>query len=157
MHFATASEMAKLDRLAVKAGLDIQQMMELAGWHLLQIARQTKVKRGASIVIICGKGNKGGDGLSAAHHLHNYGYKITVVLSSPQQKKNGKHLLGLLNKMGVKILLSPAHQISIKTAIANSDLIVDALVGYRLSGQLRSPVKELASLINRDKQKSHCL
>ena len=43
MHFATAEEMAELDRLAVESGLKISQMMELAGWHMLEVFDRLKI------------------------------------------------------------------------------------------------------------------
>ncbi|MBI4050310.1 MAG: hypothetical protein HY398_02575 [Candidatus Doudnabacteria bacterium] len=79
MYFATAKEMERLDELAVKNGLSVLQMMELAGWHMVSLFELLKIPKKTKIVVVCGKGNKGGDGLSAARHLTNHGYRVSVM------------------------------------------------------------------------------
>ena len=44
-YFATAEEMERLDKLAVKHGLLIGQMMELAGWHMAALFLKLKVSK----------------------------------------------------------------------------------------------------------------
>ena len=43
MYFASADEMAKLDDIAVASGLEIRQMMELAGWHMLSVIKDMEI------------------------------------------------------------------------------------------------------------------
>lgn len=104
MYYSTAKEMEKLDKFAVSNGLNIGQMMELAGWHMVEVFRQLKISKSKKIAIVCGTGNKGGDGLSAARHLYNYGYrKISVILISSKIKDDPKHHLNLLKKMKIPV------------------------------------------------------
>jgi NAD(P)H-hydrate epimerase len=151
MYHSTAKEMEKLDILAVKNGLEIRQMMELAGFHMVEVFRQLKIKKSKKITIVCGTGNKGGDGLSAARHLHNYGYKkISVILVSSRIKDEPKHHLNLLKKIKI-----PIHIYTRKAdeLIKNSDILIDALIGYHLDGPPRGKFSELIEVMNKSKKR----
>ena len=91
MYYATAKEMERVDELAVQNGLAIEQMMELAGAHILSIFEKLDIDKDQKTVIVCGKGNKGGDGLSAARHLINHGWDVSVVLVSEDIKPDPMH------------------------------------------------------------------
>ncbi len=58
MYFSSAKEMEKLDELAVAHGLEIRQMMELAGWHILGFFDELDINNDKSVVIVCGRGYK---------------------------------------------------------------------------------------------------
>ena len=97
--------MEQLDKLAVQNGLEIRQMMELAGWHMISLFNILRISRQSPIVVIVGKGNKGGDGLSAARHLANYGWEVSVILLSKIISADALHHLSLLKKMRVPIIV----------------------------------------------------
>jgi NAD(P)H-hydrate repair Nnr-like enzyme with NAD(P)H-hydrate epimerase domain len=44
------------------------------------------LNKGKRILVACGPGNNGGDGLVAARHLFHYGYQPTIYY--PKQSKN---------------------------------------------------------------------
>ena len=72
----TAEQMRRIDELATeKYRIKLEQMMELAGFHLAVLAK--KVLRvsfdNKGVVVMAGKGNNGGGGLVAARHLSNWG------------------------------------------------------------------------------------
>jgi NAD(P)H-hydrate epimerase len=87
-----------------------------------------------SIVILSGAGNNGGGGLVAARHLHNWGAEISLVLAfePAKLKEVPAHQWHILQKMGIKLDGEPA--------LHKADLIIDALIGYGLSGDPRQPV-----------------
>ena len=79
---------AALDEELMSSGaFSIDQLMELAGLSVSQalynLSPPSKTPR---ILIACGPGNNGGDGLVAARHLHHFGYKPSVYF--PKQSKN---------------------------------------------------------------------
>jgi hypothetical protein len=61
--------------------------MELAGLSVSQaLFRLQPLSKGKRILVACGPGNNGGDGLVAARHLYYYGYQPTVYY--PKQSKS---------------------------------------------------------------------
>ena len=148
MYYFTTKEIAKLDELAVKNGLEIRQMMELAGWQMITLFKKLKISKAAGIVIVCGKGNKGGDGLSAARHLVNNGWKVSVVLLSKDLKEDPKHHLKLLKKMGVSVILYSQNKSRARRVIKNGKILIDALIGYNLKGAPRGLFGEVIEFMN---------
>lgn len=147
MYYATSDEMAHLDKLAVESGLEIRQMMELAGWHMLGLFEQAKIAVGSSVAIVVGKGNKGGDGLSAARHLANHGYEVTIYLLERNISPDSQHHLELLNKMDSNIYDYESQSFD------EYDVVVDSLIGYRLKGEPRGNYKKAISNINKSSAK----
>jgi len=62
-------------------GFSVDQLMELAGLSVSQAVDNflQQSTRSASVLILCGPGNNGGDGLVAARHLFHFGYRPVVV------------------------------------------------------------------------------
>lgn len=151
MYYSTSKEMEKLDILAVKNGLEIRQMMELAGHHMIEVFQRLKINKNKKITIVCGTGNKGGDGLSAARHLYNYGYKkMSIILVSSKIKNDSKHHLNLLKKMKIPIYI---YTKKANALIKKSDILIDSLIGYHLDGPPRGKFEELIEVINEAKKK----
>ncbi len=141
-YYASSEKMAKLDELAVSAGLEIRQMMELAGWHMLNTFDTASIKPISSVAIFVGKGNKGGDGLSAARHLINHGYNVDVFMLEPEISVDSHHHLKLLEKMDAKI------QKFTNQSLGGYDVVIDSLIGYRLNGSPRGVYPGAVKQIN---------
>jgi len=108
--------------------------MELAGLSVSQaVYRVHPPSRGRRILVACGPGNNGGDGLVAARHLWHYGYKPTIYY--PKQSKNElyQRLSTQLKNLNIPFVEDfPA-------ALKESDHIVDAIFGFSFSGEVREP------------------
>ena len=81
-----SKQMAELDRLSVRLGTTTPMLMENAGLAVARIAESMSGKR--SVAVLAGKGNNGGDGLCAARHLINWGFKARIFLASPRDELN---------------------------------------------------------------------
>src|SRR3989475_8725757 len=81
----TPIEMRVLDRNAQHFGVPILELMENAGKAVADVARSEFRVGGKNVLVLCGTGNNGGDGLVAARHLPNEA-RVTVPLPpSPDQ------------------------------------------------------------------------
>ena len=81
----TADEMKQVDDISTRLfGIKLEEMMELAGFHLAQLSKQilNESVQGKKIIILAGKGNNGGGGLVSARHLTNLGADTKIILSS---------------------------------------------------------------------------
>ena len=133
----STEQMVEVDRLMIEEyNISLIQMMENAGRNLAELARRKLGGHveGQRIAILSGAGNNGGGGLVAARHLHNWGAEISLVLAfDPQRLKDiPAQQWRILQKMGI---LSDEYQ-----DLDKAELIIDALIGYGLSGNPRQPV-----------------
>src|ERR1700675_3141196 len=97
MKILTASEMREVDRLTTeRAGVPSLTLMEGAGKSVAGFIRQQFRKlRRRGIVILCGKGNNGGDGFVVARHLLEIGAKPVVYLFAEPGEVRGDAAVNL--------------------------------------------------------------
>ena len=135
----TAAQMAEVDRLMIEEyGILLIQMMENAGRNLAEMARLMLGEQltGRHIVVLCGAGNNGGGGMAAARHLHNRSAVVRIkFVGDPARRTDvSAHQWRILQAMGLANNDEPD--------LARADLIVDALIGYGLTGNAHGPVAE---------------
>ncbi|KAJ4131704.1 hypothetical protein NW768_005901 [Fusarium equiseti] len=130
-----AKAAAALDQELMSTGaFSLDQLMELAGLAVSQaVYRLQPLENGRRILVACGPGNNGGDGLVAARHLRQYGYSPTVFY--PKRSKNDlyQRLAKQLEDLEVPFVDD------FSTALNSTDHIVDAIFGFSFSGEVREP------------------
>jgi NAD(P)H-hydrate epimerase len=143
MKALTAAEMREVDRLTTERfGISGTQLMENAGksvadfvLHQISLRFQSPVR---SIVVLCGKGNNGGDGFVAARYLRQeIRHTFVVLFGSPAELKGDAALnFQRWRESGGEALIVDDES-PLQTAwqrIADADVIVDALLGTGLRG-----------------------
>lgn len=93
--------------------------------------------------VFCGKGNNGGDGFALARHLHLKGITTEVVILDDNLFGDALLNFEIIKKMGIKYT-------SFNECDKNEgfDLIVDALLGTGLKGEVKPIVAEIINYIN---------
>jgi NAD(P)H-hydrate epimerase len=133
----TSAQMVEIDRIMIEdMGITLLQMMENAGRSLADLTLELFAPR--SVSILAGSGGNGGGGLTAGRHLHNLGVDVTVSLSSDRLGEAAVHQANTLRQMGVPFSAEPDLE---------TDLVIDAMVGYSLTGALRGRAKEWTSAL----------
>ena len=91
MQYLTQEQAKQLDvDLMGKYKFSLSQLMEIAGLAVAQVVkREYDSEKYKSVIILCGPGNNGGDGLVAARYLTLFGYEVKVYY--PKQSSN-EHL-----------------------------------------------------------------
>jgi hydroxyethylthiazole kinase-like uncharacterized protein yjeF len=122
------------------------QLMENAG---RSVAEQIEKEYGheKKIAIFCGQGNNGGDGFVAARFLAEKNEVTVYLVGSPAGIRTGdaKRNWEILTHTSVKkTFIRDTTDIS----IPKHDIIVDALLGTGISGELREPFKTLVQTLN---------
>jgi NAD(P)H-hydrate epimerase len=143
--FITTQQMVEVDRLMIEEyGIQLIQMMENAGRNLAELSRRMLGGdvRSKCIAVLCGAGNNGGGGMVAARHLHNWGADILLKVLSPQDRLKDvpAHQFQILKKMGIP----DQETINLNTI----DLVIDAMIGYGLSGDPRGAIADWIRRVN---------
>ncbi|KAF1922785.1 meiotically up-regulated gene 182 protein [Didymella exigua CBS 183.55] len=139
----SAKSAAALDQELMSTGaFSIDQLMELAGLSVSQaLFKLHPLSAGKRILVACGPGNNGGDGLVAARHLFHYGYQPTIYY--PKQSKN--ELYQRLKKQLED--LSIPFTSDFPSALGNTDHIIDAIFGFSFKGEVREPFPSVISAL----------
>ncbi|MEM0259717.1 MAG: NAD(P)H-hydrate epimerase, partial [Thermoproteota archaeon] len=83
---SSVDEMRITEENAEALGISRLQLMENAGSSVASFVKGVLNKFPAKVVVVCGPGNNGGDGLVAASYLHSSGHEVKVFLLSKQQE-----------------------------------------------------------------------
>jgi NAD(P)H-hydrate epimerase len=148
----TPDQMSQVDRLmASEIGVDVLQLMELAGLAVAQWARERFLSgdaRGAEVLILAGSGGNGGDGMVAARLLHAWGARPVVWLSHDAAALRGAaaHQARSLTALGLR--LAPPPDPDRPVALPGADLVIDALLGFGLSGPPAGAAARLITAAN---------
>ncbi|MEM9594171.1 MAG: NAD(P)H-hydrate dehydratase [Acidobacteriota bacterium] len=140
MRILTAEAMRALDRRAIdEVGIPGMVLMENAAIGVVDaIAEQFPAAE--EIVLLCGPGNNGGDGLAVARHLDARGYRTDVHLVLGSKPPSGDAALQkrILENFGLRIteLDASSDLAPVVAACAAAHLVVDALFGTGLSRAL---------------------
>jgi hydroxyethylthiazole kinase-like uncharacterized protein yjeF len=144
------AEMKVLDRNSEYFGVPTIQLMENAGKAVSEFVRSTVKDTKKNILILSGTGNNGGDGFVAARYLTQY-YKVSIFLAGTEIKTEiAKKNFQKLSTYEVKIYNSPS---DIDRLLAEHDVLIDALLGTGLTGDLKEPYSIIVKKINTSKQK----
>lgn len=155
MRVLTAGQMRAVDRRCIDGmGVPGLTLMENASNRVFEaIARHFPNFREQSIIVVCGKGNNGGDGLATARHIVTAGGKrVRVVLLAPGADLKGDALTNLDRARAVGIDVTEAvdedRWIAAWNAGDHVDLIVDAIFGTGLTSSATGVAGRAISDIN---------
>ncbi len=176
MRVCTAAQMAAIDRDTIAGGVPGIELMERAGAVVAEVVLEQLSatahpdnhgddhghdhdddhgcdhgEAGDRVLVLCGKGNNGGDGLVAARLLAAEGALVVVLLLaevadlSPNAATN-------LNRLPATVqVVTPGREAWIATVeeeLAAADLVVDAVFGTGITPPLRSPYPEIFRAVN---------
>ena len=145
----TAVSAAQLDKdlMSEAGGYSIDQLMELAGLSVAQAVYKCHPPslsgNSNNILLACGPGNNGGDGLVAARHLHHFGYSPKVFYPKPTKQPIFEGLVKQLNALDIPFVPED----NFKPALADAGLVVDALFGFSFKPPVRPPFIEVIKAI----------
>ena len=131
MKIVTAAEMRAIDRATnERFGVPSLTLMENAGAAVADYAL-SHYASAERIVVLCGKGNNGGDGFVAARRLHQVGKKVEVILlANPDELRGDAAMMfGELSVPAIPVLSSEELRSDRVQVALHADLYLDAILG----------------------------
>lgn len=168
MKVCTAAQMVAIDRETIATGIPGLELMERAGAAMTDVLLEMLAEgqehdaahacghdhgpeASPSVVVLCGKGNNGGDGLVMARLLAEEDVRVTVMLLSkptnlaPDAMTN----FDLLPEEVETIDADPADWPEVFAGLAaDCDVVVDAVFGTGITPPLRGPHADLFRAVN---------
>jgi NAD(P)H-hydrate epimerase len=153
-----AEQMRQIEEKAFNDyGISSIVLMENAAWAVVEEIRRCLSKEesglsGRKAVILVGKGNNGGDGLAVARHLVFQGMDVTAFLFAELKQLKGDAAINLRLYQGTTgkcfvIEGEKQHRLA-RLALAQADVVVDALYGIGMRGALPGLVEEYVDEVN---------
>ena len=142
MNYLTQEQAIRLDEdLMGKYKYSLVQLMEIAGLAVAQVVmKEYPINEKKKVLILCGPGNNGGDGLVCGRYLSIFGYDVDIFY--PKQSKH-EHLQLLVEQLKV-------NNVPIHTEIPPiiHDIVIDAVFGFSFKGPMRGIFKEILEGLN---------
>ncbi len=139
-----ADEMRAVDAWAIsERGVPSLELMENAG---RAVAREAAERAGSGrVVVVCGKGNNGGDGLVVARVLAETGFDVDALLLWPGEGMSGDAAVNLERFPNAR-RVDPGE---LAGALEGAAVVVDAIFGTGFAGAPRDPATDAIEAINR--------
>lgn len=148
----TRAQVRELDRRATEEfALPSVVLMENAGRSTAELLVSLGIH--GRVIICCGKGNNGGDGLVIARHLdyQRIGVEVLLFAASEQVAGDARLNLEVVRRMGLPLheLPRPLAELgTVRSLLAKAGWVIDALFGTGLTGPIQSPLAEVVESIN---------
>jgi len=147
----TAKEMRSIDERTIsQIGIPGAVLMERAGLQVVESCLSIFGSlSGRSVIVLCGKGNNGGDGFVVAREMKRRGAGVSIFVFAKQSDLKGDSLqnYSIVRKMGV-----PTSHISSVAQFdripGGCDIIIDALLGTGIRGEVTGIIGAAISKIN---------
>lgn len=127
-------------------GIPSLVLMERAAMEIVVVMKQT-IKKEDRILVVCGPGNNGADGVAAGRILFLQGYQVAILLTFEEEKCSKEMMtqLTIAKNLGIKIDNS--------LNIYEYNIVVDAIFGIGLSKPVTGKLSYIIDEINKGNQK----
>ena len=148
MKLYTASETRKIDNLAIKEkGISGYSLMQMAAEFTLDVILR-EFSPVEELIIFCSKGKNSGDGFLLGSFAKEFGLEVTIVMSNTSNVIKGVSRKAFEEMKDSKVKIISTKSVE-KLKVSNKAVIVDALIGTGLKGNLRKNIKESILALNK--------
>ena len=144
--------MRTLDRWTIEHGTPGHVLMERAGAGAVRVLRERLRRPRGPVVVVCGRGNNGGDGFVVARHLRRARVPVEVWLAARPEEVRGdaaRMLAAWRRARGaVRALAAPADVEALARRLARAAAVVDALIGTGLNAPVAGVAAAVIAVIN---------
>jgi NAD(P)H-hydrate epimerase len=144
----TSEQSAELDRASGERGVGVDILMANAGWAVARVVLTLAGGAyGRRALMVCGKGNNGGDGLVAARHLRARGMAVTAILLARPAELSPATATAFREYVDAGGRWRRFSADVVRREAARSDVAVDAIVGTGFRGPARGTVAEAIAVL----------
>lgn len=161
MKLLNSLQMREVDNLTTsRFGISQMQLMESAGTAAAEYVETIlRTPIGRRTVVLCGKGNNGGDGLVVARHLAQRGARPLVILFADPTEVRGESENNLKRYLEsgekVEAVRSIDQWRQVAHHLSDAHVVVDALVGTGLRGAVNDPIATVIRDVNEQRKRNH--
>lgn len=155
--YITPEEMRAIEERAERLGVSRLLLMENAGKAVADFIAKMD-PGGMKVVVVSGTGNNGGDGFVVARHMAAYGSLVKVFLLGTDddvKTVEASHNLKIIKEMRRSVelfrLSDESFRENLKQSLSEADIIIDAIFGTGIKGQLKEPHASVINMINASK------
>ncbi|XP_047664227.1 NAD(P)H-hydrate epimerase-like isoform X1 [Tachysurus fulvidraco] len=139
------------EELFSEYSFSVDQLMELAGLSCATaVAKayplQSLLRLPPRVLVVCGPGNNGGDGLVCARHLKLFGYEPAVLYPKRPNKQLFKNLTTQCEKMEIPFLSEMPEADEVDEVY---NVVIDAIFGFSFKGAVREPFADILSTLKK--------
>lgn len=141
-YIADAREAKEIDRISIQdVGIPSLVLMEKAAMAVVACVKTHSGKH-EDILVVCGSGNNGGDGVAAARMLWEEGYSVQILLVGEERDASPETAsqIRIARNLGVRI--------GTTLPTKEYDIILDALFGIGLSRKVSGKYAQIIQWIN---------
>ena len=145
----TNEQMKAAEENADRMGISYLDLMQNAGRVCFEtISRMISSPEEKSVVVLCGRGNNGGDGIVIADLLTKAGADVIVVFVSDLPKSECARKCYSMYETDLRVGMYVHNREAVMMALESCDAIVDCVFGTGFSGELEAGLRELFTFIN---------
>lgn len=145
----TTAQMKAAEEKSNQLGVSLRQLMENAGRACFNAINEFMGGvEGKTFVILCGRGNNGGDGLEITSLLNENGADAVAIYVDDLPKSELARECYSKYEASVPIAMYTHNESSAKSALANADVIVDCIFGTGFNGTIEEKIADLLRFVN---------
>ncbi|UCE28018.1 MAG: NAD(P)H-hydrate dehydratase [Candidatus Coatesbacteria bacterium] len=147
MKVVTPAQMRLVDDKVInELGVPSLDLMENAGRAVADVIADYEP---ASVVILAGPGNNGGDGLVAARYVNEHGVSVEIILFAEPGRLSGDARTNYerLDGTSVRIREYDGNDERLYQSLSSADVAIDALLGTGATGGLREPMASTVEIL----------
>jgi len=151
MDYITPEEMRAAEVRAGAIGLDEATLMENAGAAVAEVVEQRYSSTGRKLLVVCGLGNNGGDGMVVARRVGGR-WRVRLLLLGEESSIKTKSARNNWSQLGARVETAEARDVpslaSREEWFDSADVVVDAVLGTGVRGEVREPLATAIRMIN---------
>ncbi len=144
----TTEEMRQIETAADAGGVSFAQMMENAGRAVAEVVDEWMGAEGATVVVLVGPGNNGGDGLVAARSLVEMGATVQAYVWKRETQHDRNWDLMLEKGVPVTWLKDDPDLTGLRRLVGEADVVVDALLGTGIERPIKGDLARLLETVH---------